>query len=67
MLAAIRQRIESPNDRLVDIHVWCIGPNIYAAELVVVTDDPQSPDTYRAKLAKEMRLVHVKVEVQTST
>lgn len=63
---AILQAIEEdgPGDRLSDLHVWSIGPDIFAAELAVVSDRPQPPDHYRAKLPAGRGLVHVTVEVR---
>jgi Co/Zn/Cd efflux system component len=50
-------------DRVADLHVWSIGPGIWAAELVVVTDAPQAAEHYKALLPDELHLVHVSVEV----
>ena len=62
--SAIRDSIEGDNDdRVADLHVWSIGPNIYAVELAVVTHDPQPPDQYKESLPKQMGLAHVTVEV----
>jgi len=55
------ERVEG--DRVADLHVWSIGPGIWAAELVVVTDAPQPADHYKARLPDELHLVHVSVEV----
>ena len=60
--AAIEQ--DGSGDRLTDLHIWAIGPAIYAAELAVVSDRPQPPEHYRAKLPAGRGLVHVTVEVQ---
>lgn len=62
---AITRAIEEDGtgDRLSDLHVWSIGPDIFAAELAVVADRPQPPDHYRAKLPAGRGLVHVTVEV----
>jgi cation diffusion facilitator family transporter len=61
---AIRESVERVADtRVADLHVWSIGPNIYALELVVVADRPQSPAHYKTLLPKGLGLVHVNVEV----
>jgi len=61
---AIRTAIESgSDDRLVDLHVWCVAPGHYAAILVLVTADPQPPDHYRELLPHDLDLTHVNVEV----
>ena len=61
---AIRKSIESESEaRVSDLHVWSIGPNIYAVELVIVTHAPHSPDHYKDALPKGTGLAHVNVEV----
>lgn len=65
-LDAIRQSIEVRGDsRVSDLHVWIVGPGIYAAEIVVVTSSPQDPDYYSQLLPKEIPLVHVTIEVHS--
>jgi cation diffusion facilitator family transporter len=62
--SAIRESIAGDNDdRVADLHVWSIGPNIYAVELAVVTHDPKPPEQYKEALPKQMGLAHVTVEV----
>jgi cation diffusion facilitator family transporter len=64
--SAIGMAIEQDGsgDRLSDLHVWSIGPGLYAAELAVVSDRPAPPDHYRAKLPPDRGLAHVTVEVR---
>lgn len=50
--------------RLADLHLWSIGPGIYAAALAVVAGAPESPDAYRRRLPTDLGLVHVTIEVQ---
>ena len=45
------------------MHLWSIGPNIYAAELAVVTHDPQPIKHYKEMLPKRIGLAHVSLEV----
>lgn len=60
----IERRLRDRHDaEIVDLHVWSVGPSMYAAIVSVETPDPRVPDTYRASLAAEPRLVHVSVEV----
>ena len=62
--AGIASALESVDDnRVADLHVWSIGPGIWAAEVVVVTDAPQPPTHYKALLPEELHIVHVSVEV----
>ncbi|HLF13146.1 MAG TPA: CDF family Co(II)/Ni(II) efflux transporter DmeF [Gammaproteobacteria bacterium] len=62
--AAIRAAIERVDDnRIVDLHVWCIGLNMYSALLVVVTPEPKSPTHYKDLIPPGLGLVHVAVEI----
>jgi cation diffusion facilitator family transporter len=61
---AVRHAVEADGDnRVADLHAWAVGPGIHAAEVVVVASEPGPPDHYREKLADELGLVHVTVEV----
>lgn len=61
---AIRGDIESRDgNRVADLHVWPVGPGIYAALISVVTDRPKPPDHYKRLLRPDLDLVHVTVEV----
>ncbi|MBA2410739.1 MAG: CDF family Co(II)/Ni(II) efflux transporter DmeF [Gammaproteobacteria bacterium] len=63
--AKIRHAIEaSGHDRVSDLHVWAIGPNLYAAVISVQSDNPQSCEHYRRLVAGDRALAHVTVEVQ---
>jgi cation diffusion facilitator family transporter len=60
----IRSSIETDGDsRVADLHLWAIGPGIYAAIIQVVAHRPLSPDTYRTRISRELGLAHVSVEV----
>jgi len=50
--------------RVVDLHLWAIGPGIYSAIVGVVTSVPQSPAAYKARVPRELPVVHLTVEVQ---
>ncbi len=61
---AIRKAVEAEGDnRISDLHVWAVGPGIYAAEIGVVSSRPQAPAYYWELLHKNLGLVHVTVEV----
>jgi cation diffusion facilitator family transporter len=63
VLGAIRKAIESEGDnRVSDLHVWSVGPGIYAAEIAIVSSKPLAPDDYYKLLPGELGLVHVTVE-----
>lgn len=60
---AIRKAIESEGDnRVSDLHVWSVGPGIYAAEVAIVSSRPLDPDSYYSFLPKELGLVHATFE-----
>lgn len=60
----VRDAIEAQGDcRIADLHVWSIGPGIYAVALSLVTSVPQAPDFYKSLLPGGVGLVHVTVEV----
>ena len=59
----IRSRLEQSGDQVVDLHVWAIGPNIFAAEIVIVSKDPQPAVFYKEQLPPKAGLAHVLVEV----
>ena len=66
VLDSIRQAIEAHGEtRVCDLHVWTVGPGIYAAEIAVVTSSPQPSDYYSNLLPSEIPLVHVTVEVHS--
>ena len=61
---AVRECIESDgDDRIVDLHVWSVGPNIYSAIVALVTHDPKPPNHYKALIPKKHNIVHVTIEV----
>jgi cation diffusion facilitator family transporter len=60
---AIRKAIESEGDnRVSDLHVWSVGPGIYAAEIGIVSSQPMDPDSYHSLLPEGLGLVHVTFE-----
>ncbi len=64
LLARIRAAVEGrPGDRVTDLHVWRISPDGWSAIVSVVSDDPLTPDGYRALLPEGLGLAHVNVEV----
>lgn len=61
---AVRDAVESSatTDRVADLHVWAIGPELYAGNLSVVSDNPLDTAEYRRKVL-EAGLAHATVEV----
>ncbi len=55
--------LEVDGDRLVDLHLWRVGPGHLAAIVSVVTDRGRSVDFYRERLARFGALSHLTIEV----
>ncbi len=64
MERVIRERIEDDGDsRVSDLHLWSIGPNVYAVVIAIVAHKPFTPDEYKARLPNNLGLEHVSVEI----
>ena len=60
---AVRESLERFQDtRVVDLHVWSIGPGLLAAEIAVVSHQPEEPSVYK-ELLSDLGLAHVTTEV----
>ena len=59
----IRKALEIEGDRVSDLHLWRLGPGHVGVIAVVVSDRPQAPSAYKARLAGIAGLSHVTVEV----
>ena len=60
----IRQAVETPSDRITDLHVWQLGPGHHGAIIALASAEPKPPSHYRQKLAGIHELSHVTVEVE---
>ena len=64
----IRKAIESQGDnRISDLHVWSVGPGIYAAEIAIVCSEPLEAEGYYSLLPRNIGVVHVTVETRRCT
>jgi cation diffusion facilitator family transporter len=63
LAAAIRARLEVGDDRVSDLHLWRLGPGHIGVIAAVVSDVPQAPSFYKARLEGIEGLSHVTVEV----
>ncbi len=61
--ALVRRRLEIEGDRVTDLHLWRLGPGHTALIAAVVSDRPQPPDAYKARLEGIAGLSHVTIEV----
>ena len=60
----IKACIEQDNDsQVADLHLWSIGPSVYAAVISVVAHAPETPDKYKARIPKNLGLAHIAIEV----
>jgi len=60
----IKASVEADQDsRVADLHVWSIGPSVYAAIIKVVAHKPSSPKEYKARIPRNLGLAHVSIEV----
>ena len=60
---AVRGSLERFHDtRVVDLHVWSIGPGLLAAEIAVLSHQPKEPSVYK-ELLSDLGLAHVTIEV----
>ena len=64
LTAEVRHRLSEAGERVIDLHLWRLGPGHHAVIAVITADDPQPVATYRARLAGLAGLSHVTVEVR---
>ena len=61
----LRQTIQGDGDKIVDLHLWRLGPGHLGAIVSVNTCQARGPDYYRAKLARFRSLSHLTIEVHS--
>jgi len=62
---AVTKAIEAQDDnRIYDLHIWLIAPNIYAAIIGIVTHNPKHPDEYKHLVPKDLNIKHITIETQ---
>lgn len=60
----LRERLESDGaTHVTDLHVWAIGPDIYSAQISVVSHNPRTPSAYKYLIPESLGIVHATVEV----
>lgn len=68
VVASVKAAIErGSSDRVSDLHCWSIGHGILAAELSIVSEKPERPEYYKARIPPELQIVHATVEVNRCT
>ncbi|QDV69842.1 Cadmium, cobalt and zinc/H(+)-K(+) antiporter [Rosistilla carotiformis] len=63
VLDRIRHAIEDDDHDVVDLHVWSIGPGLYATEIIIVSSNPVSPGEFKKMLPDDLSIAHAAVEV----
>lgn len=62
---AIRNAIEASGvDRIADLHVWEIGPGIYATEVRIISRNPRPTAQYKARIPAHLGIHHAMIEVE---
>jgi len=64
LTAEVRRRLSDEGERVMDLHLWRLGPGHHAVIAVIAADHPKPAATYRARLAGLAGLSHVTVEVR---
>lgn len=64
LTAEVRRRLSDEGERVIDLHLWRLGPGHHAVIAVVAAAHPKPVATYRARLAGLAGLSHVTVEVR---
>lgn len=60
----IKDGIEQHDDsEVTDLHLWSIGPNIYAAVISVVAHHPATPEQYKERIPQRLGLAHISIEI----
>jgi cation diffusion facilitator family transporter len=59
----LRRAIEIDGDRVVDLHLWRLGPGHLATVLAIATSKPRDATFYRGRLSSFACLSHITVEV----
>jgi cation diffusion facilitator family transporter len=64
LATTVRDHLEKNGDKVADLHLWRLGPGHMGVIATVVSDQPQSPEAYKARLAALEGLSHITVEVR---
>lgn len=64
LTAEVRRRLSDEGERVIDLHLWRLGPGHHAVIAVIAAAHPKPVATYRARLAGLAGLSHVTVEVR---
>lgn len=62
-VAALHQAVETEDEKIVDLHLWSIGPGIHSAMITIIAKTPREPEEYKARIPQDLRIVHATIEV----
>ena len=62
-LEKIKNKLESEDDKISDLHVWKISGNHYAAIISIVSAKPKKVEEYKASLNDFHKLSHISIEL----
>jgi len=60
----IGERLQANGDLITDLHVWRVGPGHASVVVSLLTERPEAPSAYKARLADLHGLSHVTIEVE---
>lgn len=60
----IRRALATEGNRIIDLHIWRIGPGYYSAIVSLIAEAPKAPSHYKAKLSHIRALSHITIEVE---
>ncbi len=64
LVDAVRRALEKDRrTRVIDLHVWSVGPGIYAAAATLVAPRDRLALEYRRRIPAELGIVHVQIEI----
>ncbi|ABZ76519.1 cation diffusion facilitator family transporter [Shewanella halifaxensis HAW-EB4] len=63
----IKQTIEQESAQLVDLHIWKISADHYAASMIIHCDRVEKSGYFKEKLSQFERLAHITIEVNPET
>jgi cation diffusion facilitator family transporter len=63
LAARLRGELEKSGDKVMDLHLWRVGPGHLSAIISIASAAPRPPEEYKSRLLRTARLSHVTVEV----
>lgn len=66
LTAEVRRRLSDEGERVIDLHLWRLGPGHHAVIAVIAAAHPKPVTAYRARLAGLAGISHVTVEVRAA-